>query len=691
MSFDSRPRSELALLLPALITMATAAGAETVVENPALEEVLVSAHRLTATELLRPHQTLSGEQLESSRAATLGETVAQLPGVHNAGFGPGVGRPVINGQGGVRVRVLEDRIGALDASAASPDHAVSVEPWLTERIEVITGPGALLYGSGAVGGVVDVHSGRIPHERPQRLGGRIELRGDDATGQRTAAARLDGGGNRLAWHLDATARDTDDADIPGLAESPRQLAAEGERGDESERGRLSGSDTRLRAFAGGGSLFFGADAFVGAAVSRLEREYGLVGGHAHAHEEDHEADDEEGHDHEGEAEGNPWIDLEQSRFDLEINAPLERAGLENLNVRFGYNDYEHREIEPSGAIATTFEISAIESRAELAHDPIGGWRGVVGLQFLDRDFSALGEEAFLTPTRTRALALFAVEDRSIASMDLELSGRLERVDHARDRGGDRGFTVGGVSAGIEWPIGANASLVLLTDVSRRAPAAEELYSQGPHLATSSFDIGDPDLDPETAFNLSATLGWTGAQAGAALMLFGTRFTDYIFARPTGGVVDELTVLQWSAADADFTGVNASGWWEAWRDGAASVRMEFGFDWLDSSLDSATALPRQPPMRTRIGAIGTLRDLRVELQWMRVSEQTQVARFELPTGGYDDLRLRIEHGWERGETRIVAFVAGHNLTDDEQREHTSFVKDFAPRPGRRIEAGLRMSF
>ncbi|MEO1575302.1 MAG: TonB-dependent receptor plug domain-containing protein, partial [Pseudomonadota bacterium] len=297
---------------------------------------MIRAHPLSAEGLSQPALVLAGDALAQELAPSLGETVGRLPGVHSASFGPAVGRPVIHGLGGARVRVMEDRIDTMDASVASGDHATTVEPFIADGIEVLKGASTLLYGSGAIGGVVDVHTGRIPHEPAESLAsGRVLLRNQSNGQGTTAAGRLDGGTGSVAWHLDAFTRDIDAYDIPGFAESDRLRAlerAEGEGGedDEEESGVAPGTDQE--ASGGAFGLSWVSDrAFVGAAVSIYEAEYGLPGGHEH----------EEGEEEEEEEEGNPVLDMEQTRVDIEAGFEAPFSGVESLNVRIGVNDYEH--------------------------------------------------------------------------------------------------------------------------------------------------------------------------------------------------------------------------------------------------------------------------------------------------------------------------------------------------------------
>ena len=705
------------------------------------EQIVVVGHPLSGEGLALPATVITAGELESMAANSIGATVGNEPGIHNSSYGAGAGRPVIHGLGGPRVRVMEDRIDTLDVSVTSGDHAVAVDAFIAERVEVLKGSATLLYGSGAIGGVVDVHTGRIPHEVPERVGGVVDLRASDNGDGRNGSFRLDGGGGDVAWHLDGFAREADDYDIPGFVESAYLHALEeleemeehqdedehgaddhdeDEHHDEEEhedeheaeeavRGHLPGSGFEVR----GGSVgfsFVGDRGFVGVSVSGLNSEYG-VPGHSHAHghdEDDHESghdDEEHGDDHDEEehddehedehaddAESVPVIDLEQTRIDLEaaLADPLE--GFESLNVRVGINDYE--QLEPSGDLGTVIGNDAWEARAELTHGPAGGWRGALGAQFGDREFSVMGEEAFTPPVDTRSFGLFWVGERSLGSdLGLEAGVRLDRVEHDPAHGGSRDFTGGSASLGLIVPLGEAWEATLLADYSSRAPVGEELFSDGPHLATRSFEIGDSGLDQEQARNLAATLTGIGGRWTARGTFYYTSFADFIYQAATGEEMEGLDVRQFSQADATFVGFEVDGRITVVEWDAGLLELGAFFDTVSPELDVSgnDNLPLIPPDRFGVSVAFTNNRLRANVDYVRASGQDDIADFELPTDAHDDLRARIAWRFRPGDVTLDLYIAGRNLTDDEQRLHTSIAKDLAPERGRTVEAGMRMRF
>ena len=730
------------LFLGAACLGVAASGAETPTEQPPqVEEVIVTAHPLGEEGLAQASDVLTADELERKMVDTIGATVGNEPGIHNSAYGVGAGRPVIRGLGGARVRIMEEQIDTLDVSVSSGDHAVTVDPFLAERVEILKGSATLLYGSGAIGGVVDVHTGRIPNEVPERIHGALDVRGSDNGSGKNGSFRLDGGSGNVAWHVDAFSRESDDYDIPGYAESAALHAAEGhdeeghgheeeaheedddheheedhhdEEGHEEEEeafGTVPGSASETR----GGSVgfsFVGERGFGGISISGLDSEYGIPG-HSHAHhehddhheeghhdEEEHHDDEEHAHeehddhedeDHHGE-ESPPVVVLEQTRIDLEAGLADPFDGFESLSLRLGINDYEHVENE-AGEVGTAFSNSAWEGRAELTHEPMGGWRGAVGMQLGNREFSVAGEEAFTPPVDTSSSGFFWVGERSLGDLGLEAGVRYDRVEHSPANGQSRDF--GGLSAsmGLILPFSPNWQGSLLADYSSRAPVGEELFSDSPHPGTGVFEVGDPNLDTEQARNLAATL--TGGDEGWSLVgtTYYTSFAGFIYQGATGEEREGFDVRRYSQADATFTGFEVEGRVTVAEWGAGTLDLGAFYDLVSPEIDVAgnDNLPLMPPSRVGVSLEFTGNRLRANVDYIRASEQDEVAEFELPTDSYDDLRARIAWRFRPGESTVDLFLAGRNLTDDEQRLHTSVVKDMVPQPGRTVEAGLRMRF
>lgn len=658
-------------------------------DDDVIEEIVVIGHPLSGEGLSQAVEVLVGDELERKAADSIGATVGNLPGIHNSSFGAAVGRPVIHGLGGARVRVMEDRIDTMDFSVTGSDHVTTVEPFIANGVEILKGSGTLLYGSGAIGGVVDVHTGRIPHEASGGISGKLDLRAGDNGDGRNGSFRLDGGVGNVAWHVDGFAREADDYEIPGFVESARLRAMEEEDHEEEEEevpGMVPGSGLDVYGGAAGFS-FVGDRGFVGASLSRLDAEYGIPGhGELHAHDEQEatagRTDDDQA-----------YIDMEQSRIDIEaaLNDPF--SGVESLNLRVGINDYEHQEVESSGEVGTAFENDAWEARVELTHDDLAGWHGVVGVQYGDRSASTVGEEAFTPPVDTTSLGLFWVGERDLPGFQLEAGARLDSVEHKPATGGSEDFSTFSASLGAVVPIGDGWTGTVLVDFSSRAPVGEELYSNGPHLATRSFEVGERNLDAEKAFAVSARLEWQGERGSLEGTFYYTKFSDFIFQVTTGEEMEGLAVRRFSQADATFAGMDVEAAFTVAAGNWGLLEISALFDTVSAQIDvdGNDNLPRIPPHRFGLGLEFLSGRFAANLDYMHAFKQQDVGDLELQTSAYDDLRAYLSWDITRGSTAVALFLQGRNLTDDEQRKHTSFVKDLLPEPGRTIEAGVRVRF
>ncbi len=651
--------------------------------------VTAGAEPRSQLEIAQPTSVLAGDALERRLEASLGETLRNEPGVSSTYFGPGASRPVIRGLGGDRVRVLQGGLGAGDASSTSPDHAVSVDPLAAERIEVLRGPATLLYGSSAVGGVVNVIDRRIPERVPSSpVTGMVELRGGTVADERSGGARLDGGAGRLAWHLDVLKRETDDYEIPGFAESAALRRAEEEEGGEEEEheeafGVLANSAIESEG-ANAGLSWIGDRGFLGVAVGGLDSLYGIPGGHEEG---------EGGEEGEDEEEAGVRVDLEQRRFDLRGAVTTPFGPFRGASLRAGATEYEHRELEGE-EIGTVFTNESREARLELVQRAFGALSGSVGLQVLSRDFAAIGEEAFVPPTETDSWALFAFEELGRGDFSWQLGARYESQDVSAETAGVSSRSFGGFSGslGLVWHPETAFAVGLSLARSTKLPNAEELFSNGPHLATGAFEVGDPDLDEETSNGLDLSLRRTEGRVRGEVNLFLNRFDDYIFEQATGEEEDGLPVFRYVQADAEFRGAELSGLVELYHGEPAHLDLELGADLVRAELrDSGDPLPRIPPRRYRLGLHYYGERWTATAEAQRVEEQDRVAPEELPTGGYTLANASVSYRFFFGDTLLDLMLRGTNLTDEEARNHASFLKDRVPLPGRDLTLVARFSF
>jgi iron complex outermembrane receptor protein len=654
--------------------------------------VTADADPRSAHELTRPVSVLEGSALRLQMEPTLGETLSDLPGVSSSYFGPGASRPVIRGVGGDRIRVLEDGIGSFDASSTSPDHAVSFDPIGAERVEVVRGPATLLYGSSAVGGVVNVIDQRVPDSTSDRfVHGALDVALGSVADERSGAAAVRVGRGPFVVRGEYSRRDAGDLGIPGFAESEpfRALeeaedaaAGDGEPHAEEEEsfGVLENSAVESETL-GLSAAVVGRGGFVGVAVRGFDTLYG-VPGHAHG----------EGEPGEGE-EAPVRVDLDQRRLDLRGGWTQPFGVFRAVKVRFGAADYEHVELE-GAEVGTTFLSDGWEGRLEMLHQPVGSLSGSFGVQVLGRDFEAVGEEAFVPPTETRGLALFVFEELGKGPLKGQFGFRYERqsVDARGGAPASRSFAGLSGSIGLVWsaPDGFGTGLTLARSV--KLPNAEELFSDGPHVATRSFEVGDRELDDETSLGLDLSVRKRAGRLSGQLSFFGNWFDDYIFERLTGEERDGLRVVRFSQADARFVGAELEAHLDLVKSEPHHLDVEVSGDLVRGRLTGpGEDLPRIPASRLGVGLHyqSEAWDARVEARTSL--EQDRTAPLELPTEGFTFLNASVAYRLFLGRTVCDVTLRGTNLTDAEGRAHASFLKDLAPLPGRDVRLGVRLTF
>ncbi|MGD9582448.1 MAG: TonB-dependent receptor [Lysobacterales bacterium] len=658
-------RSIAALTLPALFGFASLSGAEPV-HKPGhahqgaptvLDDITVTADPLRGDgeALSTPVEILAGSDLDDARGATLGETLERLPGVQSSNFGPGVGRPIIRGLDGSRVAILSGGLASQDVSTVSQDHAVAIEPFLADQIEVLKGPATLLFGSGAIGGVVNVVDGRIPEQAVAAgFGGRAEVRLDTVNDGNTEMFRVDGGGAGFALHADGVYRNNRSYDIPD--------------------GKQANSALETKTGAAGGSVL-GEWGFLGASASRFLDSYGNPG--------------EPGDPLLGEP--GVRIAIEQNRYEVKGGWTAPFSGVDMIRASFAHTDYQHTEFE-GNEIGTRFIKDADEGRLEISHPSWSGWTGALGLQVVDSAFSALGEEAFVPPTSTEAYGVFLVEKRSWERFTLDLGARVDSVESNPSNDRSRNFTPVSVSLGGRFEPSEHWDLSFNLDHAERAPAEEELFANGPHVATSSFEIGDPQLRTEASNQVEIGAHYHGPRVQAKLAAYSNYFHDFVFLADTGLIEDELPVRNWRQSDAHFRG------WEAeatvvLADGARARWSLRGFgDRVRATLsDGGGNVPRIAPSRAGAELAVEAGGWRAALRSTYVARQNHVADNETETAGYTLIDADLAWHFDRQDIGWELFVNARNLGDRAARVHTSFLKDRVQLPGIGASIGVRAFF
>lgn len=710
----------LSLLFTLPLAATTVAVAQTVPpehhhdEPVALENIIVTAtpYARSQVDLTQPTNVLAGQVLWQSQATSLGDLLAGELGVSSTYFGPGSGRPIIRGLGGDRIRVLDNGTGTLDASVISPDHAVALDPLLIERVEVVRGPASLLYGGAAVGGVINVITHRIHTDRVDApLQGRLEGRYGSVNDERSGGLILEGGQGPLAWHFDAFHRRAGDLRIPGYAESARRRTLEDDHDHEDDhdddhhddddhdeddeiRGRVpnTGLTTKGGAF---GVSYIGDRGYLGLSHSRLDSFYGLPPG-LHVHHEEEEHDDHDGHqdDHEEEHHDEEVnIDLRQHRFDLQGEWRSETALVRALRVKLSHSDYRHAELEDD-EIGTLYKNRGYEGRWELLHEPVGAFTGALGVQAGQQRFDAVGAEAFVPPSTTRHLALFLFEEATFDRLVWQLGARAERQSVRVDDGSRRSRRdhTASLSTGFVWTPDDTWTLAAALAHTQRAPNAQELYADGPHLGTGAYEIGNADLSREKSVGVDLTLRRRVGFVTGGLTVFAQKFDGFIFESPTGEEKDELPVYAFVQRNALVHGAEVETVWHLHETVWHNFDLTLAADLVRGRDQSRREnLPRITPFRARAALDwrGQAWTAGAGVQW--VDAQRRVATYELPTDSHALLSAYVGRRFTLGNTLLDAFVRGTNLTDAEARVHGSFLKDYLPLPGRSVSAGVRLTF
>lgn len=684
------------------------------VHGETVEEVVISAPGIERLDLLAGTSVVTGDELVRDIRGQIGESLTQVPGVSATSFSPGASRPVLRGFQGERVRVLTDGLGTLDVSNTSTDHAVSIEPLTAERIEVLRGPAVLLFGSQAIGGAVNVLDRRIPRAVPEN-GFHVDAIGayGSAADERSGGAAVDFAITpQIVAHIDGSYRKSDDLRVGGyvlsepLRAEQREIAAEetaeGNLDEAAEalenanrRDRLPNSGTRTYSL-GGGIALINDGGSLGFSAGYYDTNYGVParpGGH---------------HDHGApgapvEEEGPVTIGLKQFRADMRGEVKI-GGFIDALRVRAGYSDYEHTEFE-GDEVGTVFNAEGFEGRLELVQANRNGWRGVTGFQGFTRDFSAVGAEAFVPENVTDQYGFFTLQEVDLGAIGLE--GAL-RYEHTRVRSNtvkldldedgpagafDRRFDAFSGALGLSYSLAPEVKVGFNVSRAVRAPSAEELFSNGPHVATQAYEVGNPNFRTEKSWGGEVYARGAAGPLKFQIAGYANWFDDYIYEVATGDEIDELPVFQFRQADARYLGVEGeiSTTFIDGGEGGFTLGGNLVADYVNAELEDGSAVPRIPPFRV-LGGIDVSQGAfggRVEVE--HAIRQKRVAEFETETPAFTLVNASLT--WHPlGEQRETAIIlSANNIFDVDARRHASFTKDFVPLPGRDIRVSARLSF
>lgn len=649
------------------ISLTAHANETTLSESHQLMEITITASPLglTSDEMVQPTLLLSGETLDNKRQATIGQTLSQELGVANSDFGQGAGRPVIRGQAGPRVEVLSNTSGAMDVSNLSPDHAVAINPLIARQIEVLKGPATLLYGNGAIGGVVNISDSRLVTQVTPGWSGAVEASAGTVARENQVAADINYGQGPHQLHLDITQTRSDDYRIPGNSHVD---------GSGTNK-RLPNSATELRNGAVSYNHVDDNGNSAGIALSRYENSYGLPNEEA------------------------AFIDMKQQRFDSQVVLRAPVKGLESLKFRVASGRYEHIEFEEPGVPGTRFKNDEYQARVEAVHRAIAGFRGVVGVQFGHRDFAAIGDEAYVPNVVTRHGGVFIIEERQTAMGKLEFGARMDQVRHKPETGAPaRQFTPLSFSVGTVYSVNEHTHLKASIAHAERAPATEELYANGPHIATGTFETGNPNLKKERALNIDVGFDHHVGAFTFEANTYLKRVRHYIYGQDAGTTTDvdgeDFADLNYNQQNANFRGLETAVTWSLIDAKAKKIDARIFADAVRGELADNQPVPRMPPYRVGISLHGHQGPLSGNISLTHADRQTRISGAnETETGSHNLLNADISYtlATRVGFGKPTLFLRATNLLNDDVRRSTSFIKDLAPAPGRGAVMGIRINF
>lgn len=697
---DALKSSSLGLL--ALSILSLGAHAQTTILPEILIEAPRSAPQANATGLTDgqltvidrafvPVTVVNERDIQRNGGATLGDQLFNLPGITGNSFAPGAAnRPVIRGLDNARVRIQENGIGAQDVSDLSEDHAVPIDPLAAERIEVIRGPAALRFGSAAIGGVVNVSNERIPTRLgPEGVSGMV--RGSLSSGDNglDGAAQVRGRSGNWAYSADVFGRNAGDYAIPG--------------------GRQANSFANSFGGSFGASYFFD-NGYVGASISQFRSLYGIPGVEP--------------------AANRTRIDLIQTRIASKGEFRFDSPVLDAVRFWFGGSLYRHNEVNfapPGWEIGATFRSQELEGRVETQFKPlgtpIGTLNSVFGIQIGAKNLGTSGDAGgLLAPSTTRSAAAFYFGELAFtASTRMQAAFRLENTHVAGTQalfpadflGGSgpmveqaraRDFAPMSASLGLsqDLPYGFVGSLT--GQYTERAPRAQELFSKGPHEASGTFEIGDPNLRKEAATTIELGLRRAQGPWRFDASAYFTRFSGFIYKRLTGAHCDgdfascgtgtEFQQIVFSQQDATFYGVELRSQLDIGELGNGTIGVEGQYDFVRARFADNTNVPRIPPHRLGGGVYWRNDNWFARMTLLHAFTQNDIAPNETPTPGYNLLNAEISYRMAlRGSAfkDVTLGLVGTNLLDQNIRNAVSFRKDEVLMPGRNVRLFATVRF
>lgn len=658
-------------------TVEFALSIETVHENVT---VTASASGTATTfESFNAITSLDSVELAKNIGTSLADALATAPGVSKRSFGPGSGRPIIRGFDGDRVLIMQDGIRTGDLSSQSGDHGISIDAASLDRLEVVKGPATLLFGSNAIGGVVNAVSPQDAFRVSPFVGSLGGLTFDASSADEAVGANGSIQFGRNGWTIWAGGGSRRSGDY------------------KSPEATIENSASRLQSGRAGFG-YVGNRAFFSAGFTVEDGRFGIPFAGLFHH--DDEGGDEEGEEHEAQ------VDIASLRRDLRMDLGVRNLGnafLDTAKLTFAYTNYGHDEIEIEDGIesvGTEFRNNTTTLRGELEQKRRGRLTGRLGAEWFRRDFEARGAEALAPPTVQDTFAAFAYEEMDLTKFRLQFGARAERIsydvsprpvvalpsddDHVAPLVRDRSFTALSGSLGLHTSIGTAGAFVVNLNGASRAPALEELYNFGPHVGNLAFEIGNPNLDVERTLGLDVSLRSRHAKAQGELNVFAYNISNFVFLDVHDEEIDGLREADFVQADARFIGAEASGS----LDLHPRLHLHGGASYVRAKLTEAnTFLPRIPAFSARLELDVPFGNFKVGPEFVFTAAQNNTFGIETATPGSTVVNLGASYLVARGHATHIVSLKAYNLTNETYRLHTSFIKDLAAEMGR----GVRLTY
>ena len=625
-----------------------------------LDTIRIKAHPLEQTSKdFAVADTVVDQKRLAQGAVTIGEALSGETGISSNQFGAGSSRPVIRGQDGPRIKILQNSSENIDVSTLSPDHAVTVDPALAKQVEVIRGPSTLLFGAGTVGGLVNVTDSKLPTAMPEKgYQGNVGLRYNTGSDEKLATAGVTLGlGDQVALRVEGLKREANDYIAPDYVH-------EGEKERRVDNTFAKGQTVNV------GLSWIYDRGFTGISYSNRQDQYGLPG---HSHDHAHEA--------------GPWIDLKSERYDVRTELDDPFAGFKKLRAQASYTDYQHDEIEED-TIATRFKNKGYDGRLELVHNPLGAWEGVIGTQYGQQKLELTGEEAFLAPNTTKKWSVFALEHAQLNDVHVELAARVDQQKIDIDDSSKKDFdgSAFSVSGAANWEFAPNYKLSLVTSHQERLPLAQELYADGGHFATNTYELGNDQLSKEKSNNVELGFHYDDNTFDYHVHVYHNWFDDYIYAQTLDRYKD-FRLVQYAQDKAKFYGAEA----EAGYQISPIYKLSVFGDYVRGKIDNDNA-PRVPA-----GRLGTKLNADFDDHWSgsaeyyHVFQQDKIAAYETDSQSYNMLNLGVAYsGNYSNVSDYRVFLNANNLLDDQVYQHASFLSTI-PQVGRNFSVGVNFSF